>query len=40
MTATYGAYRSFLLTDPERKGRLVESAVGAFLLAQSAAAAL
>lgn len=36
MTATYGAYRSFLLTDPERKGRLVESAVGAFLLAQSA----
>ena len=35
MTATYGRYRGFLLTDPERKGHLVESAVGAFLLAQS-----
>lgn len=35
MTATYGSYRDFLLTDPERKGRLVESAVGAFLLARS-----
>ena len=35
MTATYGRYRDFLLTDPERKGHLVESAVGAFLLAQS-----
>lgn len=35
MTATYGPYRDFLLTDPERKGRLVESAVGAFLLARS-----
>lgn len=36
MTATYGQYRSFLLSDPERKGHLVESAVGSFLLAQSA----
>ncbi len=36
MTATYGQYRSFLLTDPERKGHLVESAVGAYLLARSA----
>lgn len=35
MAATYGPYRDFLLTDPERKGRLVESAVGAFLLARS-----
>lgn len=35
MTATYGQYRSFLLTDPERKGHLVESAVGAYLLARS-----
>ena len=35
MTATYGRYREFLLTDPERKGRLVESAVGAYLLARS-----
>lgn len=35
MTATYGLYRDFLLADPERKGRLVESAVGAYLLAQS-----
>lgn len=35
MTATYGRYRDYLLTDPERKGHLVESAVGAFLLAQS-----
>ena len=33
MTATYGQYRDFLLTDPERKGHLVESAVGAYLLA-------
>ena len=30
-----GRYRDFLLTDPERKGHLVESAVRAFLLAQS-----
>lgn len=35
MTATYGRYRDFLLTDPERKGHLVESAVGAYLLALS-----
>lgn len=35
MVATYGQYRGFLLTDPERKGRLVESAVGAHLLAES-----
>ncbi|MEG1827189.1 MAG: AAA family ATPase [Gordonibacter sp.] len=35
MTATYGQYRDFLLTDPERKGHLVESAIGAYLLAQS-----
>lgn len=35
MTATYGQYRDFLLTDPERKGHLVESAVGAYLLGQS-----
>lgn len=35
MTATYGPYRDFLLTDPERKGHLVESAVGAYLLAQA-----
>ncbi len=32
MTATYGAYRPFLITDPERKGHLVETAVGANLL--------
>ena len=35
MTASYGQYRDFLLTDPERKGHLVESAVGAFLLARA-----
>lgn len=35
MVATYGNYRDFLLTDSERKGRLVESAVGAYLLARS-----
>ena len=35
MTATYGRYRSFLLDDPERKGHLVESAVGAYLLARA-----
>lgn len=35
MTATYGTYRDFLLTDPERRGHLVESAVGAYLLARS-----
>ena len=32
MVAMYGQYRDFLLTDPERKGHLVESAVGAYLL--------
>lgn len=36
MTATYGRYRPFLLTDSERKGHLVESAVGAYLLGRSA----
>lgn len=35
MVATYGQYRDFLLSDPERRGRLVESAVGAHLLAES-----
>ena len=35
MVATYGQYRSFLLSDSERRGRLVESAVGAHLLAES-----
>ena len=35
MVATYGQYRDFLLSDPERRGRLVESAVGAYLLAES-----
>lgn len=35
MTASYGRYRNFLLTDSERKGHLVESAVGACLLARS-----
>lgn len=33
MTATYGRYRDFLLIDPERRGHLVESAVGAYLVA-------
>ena len=37
MVASYGPYRDFLLTDPKRKGRLVESAVGAYLLARAAA---
>ena len=32
MTATYGQYRDFLLSDPDRKGHLVESAVGAYLM--------
>jgi hypothetical protein len=35
MVASYGRYRDFLLTDSERKGHLVESAVGAYLLARS-----
>lgn len=37
MVATYGQYRNFLLTDSERRGHLAESAVGAYLLAQSKA---
>lgn len=32
MVASYGRYRDFLLTDPERRGHLVESAVGGYLL--------
>lgn len=32
MTATYGRYRDYLLTDPERRGHLIESAVGAYLI--------
>lgn len=32
MTATYGQYRDFLLSDPDRRGHLVESAVGAYLM--------
>jgi hypothetical protein len=32
MVANYGRYRDFLLTDPDRRGHLVESAVGAYLL--------
>ena len=35
MVASYGRYRDFLLTDSERKGHLIESAVGAYLLARS-----
>ena len=35
MVATYGQYRDFLLSDSDRRGRLVESAVGAHLLAES-----
>lgn len=37
MVATYGMYREFLLTDGDRRGHLVESAVGAYLLARSKA---
>lgn len=33
MTATYGRYRDYLLSDPDRHGHLVESAVGAYLIA-------
>ncbi len=36
MSATCGQYRGHLLSDPERRGHLVESAVGACLLARSA----
>ena len=35
MTAAYGNRRRFLLEDPELKGHLVESAVGAYLVARS-----
>ena len=35
MTAAYGNRRAFLLEDPELKGRLVESAVGSYLVAPS-----
>lgn len=35
MSATYGQYRPFLLTDPQRAGHLVETAVGAHLIARS-----
>jgi len=35
MSATYGRYRANLLDDPARRGRLVETAVGAYLLARS-----
>ena len=35
MTAAYGNRRASLLEDPELKGRLVESAVGAYLVARS-----
>lgn len=35
MTASYGRRRKRLLTDPELKGHLVESAVGAFLINRS-----
>ena len=35
MVAAYGNRRKFLLEDPELKGRLVESAVGAFLIARA-----
>lgn len=35
MTAAYGNRRVFLLEDPELKGRLVESAVGSYLVARS-----
>lgn len=32
MVASYGRYRDYLLTDPDRRGHLVESAVGGYLL--------
>lgn len=32
MVASYGRYRDFLLSDPDRRGHLVESAVGGYLL--------
>ena len=36
MTAAYGRRRKFLLEDPELKGHLVESAIGAYLVARAA----
>ena len=36
MTAAYGQRRRFLLDDPELKGHLVESAVGAYLMTKAA----
>ncbi|KAA8816080.1 ATPase [Bifidobacterium rousetti] len=36
MTASYGPARDLLLADPDRRGHLVESAVGAYLLRRSA----
>lgn len=33
MTATYGRYRDYLLKDSDRYGHLVESAIGAYLIA-------
>lgn len=35
MTVSYGPARDLLLADPERRGHLVESAVGAYLLRRS-----
>lgn len=35
MTYTFGSMRRTLLQDPERKGHLVESAVGAYLIARA-----
>lgn len=35
MTAAYGTRRRFLLDDPDRRGHLVESAVGAYLLTRA-----
>lgn len=35
MVANYGPYREYLLKDPDRKGHLVESAIGAYLLKRS-----
>lgn len=37
MTASYGPDRESLLTDPARRGHLVESAVGAYLIRRSVA---
>lgn len=36
MTAAYGTGRGRLLSDPDMRGRLIESAVGAYLLARGA----